>query len=188
MAEVLDAALSQFALHGYWGTSMADIARELGLGAPSLYNHVTSKGEMLREICMSSMAELLARQQAASSAGDAAAQLREMTEQQVRFAATKRRELIVTDRDFIHLEEPHRAEVLRLRKRYERGFREVIIAGRSSGLFHVDEPKLASYAIIEMGISVATWFRERGPLALDRVAAQYGTFALRMVGHDVERS
>lgn len=186
MEEVRDAALSLFALHGYRATTMVDIARELGLGAPSLYNHIASKGEILREICVSTMNALLAHQQEALREPDAAGKLRAMTETQVRYAATRRREVIVTDRDFIHLAEPDRVEVLGLRKRYERGFRSVIEAGRTDGSFRVAEPKLASYAIIEMGTSVAAWYREHGPLPLETVTTEYGNYALRMVGYRAE--
>jgi AcrR family transcriptional regulator len=182
LEEVRDAALSLFALHGDRATTMVDIARELGLGAPSLYNHIASKGEILREICASTMDALLARQQDALREPDAVGRLQAMTDAHVRFAATSRREVIVADRDFIHLAEPYRAEVLGLRKRYERGFRSVIEEGRTDGSFRVEEPKLASYAIIEMGTSVAAWFREHGPLPLETVTTEYGKYALRMVG------
>jgi AcrR family transcriptional regulator len=47
---VLDTACLLFAAHGYRGTSMRDIATELGVRAPSLYNHVASKQDILYEI------------------------------------------------------------------------------------------------------------------------------------------
>ena len=33
-----------------------------------------------------------------------------------------------------------------------------------------------------MGIGVASWFRENGPLRQDEVVSQHGEFALRLVG------
>jgi len=36
---------------GFPGTSMRDIAEAIGVEAPSLYNHISSKNEILRDIC-----------------------------------------------------------------------------------------------------------------------------------------
>jgi AcrR family transcriptional regulator len=40
-----------FIQKGYSATSMRDIGRTIGVEAPSLYNHINSKKELLREIC-----------------------------------------------------------------------------------------------------------------------------------------
>jgi AcrR family transcriptional regulator len=179
--EVRDAALTLFARDGYAGTNMTDLARVLELGAPSLYNHIASKGELLREFCVTAMTELLALQRAALDEPDPVSRLRVMTEAHVTFSATHQREIIVTAREFIHLDDPARQEVLDLRRRYEHGFRTVIEEGSELGVFDADRPKLASYAIIEMGLSIAQWYREVGPLSVETVAGDYGRFALRIV-------
>ena len=36
---------------GFSATSMRDIAEAIGIEAPSLYNHISSKGEILQDIC-----------------------------------------------------------------------------------------------------------------------------------------
>jgi AcrR family transcriptional regulator len=181
LEEVRDAALTLFAREGYAATNMTDIARELQLGAPSLYNHIASKGEVLRDLCAQAMAQLLERQQAALHQPDPVSRLRVMTEGHVAFSATHPREIVVTAREFIHLDGPARQEILELRQTYERGFRNVIVEGRDAGLFDVDHPKLASYAIIEMGLSVAEWYRDGGALSVEAVAHEYGRFGLRVV-------
>src|SRR5262245_6526917 len=75
--DIVDAALTLFAEQGYLGTSMKDIAAALGLRAPSLYNHVDSKQDLLREIMYRSANELLSSHRAAvATTGDVVEQLR----------------------------------------------------------------------------------------------------------------
>ncbi|MDQ6842941.1 MAG: TetR/AcrR family transcriptional regulator, partial [Bacteroidota bacterium] len=48
---IFQAASSLFKKKGYSATSMRDIAETLGVEAPSLYNHINSKKEILTETC-----------------------------------------------------------------------------------------------------------------------------------------
>ena len=47
---ILDIALELFAHNGYLGTSMSDIAKQLGFTKAALYKHYTSKQEILDQI------------------------------------------------------------------------------------------------------------------------------------------
>jgi len=47
---ILETALELFAQNGYLGTSMNDIARQLGFTKAALYKHYTSKQEILDRI------------------------------------------------------------------------------------------------------------------------------------------
>ena len=47
---ILETALELFAQSGYLGTSMSDIAKELGITKGALYKHYTSKQEILDSI------------------------------------------------------------------------------------------------------------------------------------------
>lgn len=47
---ILETALELFAQSGYLGTSMSDIAGELGITKGALYKHYTSKQEILNSI------------------------------------------------------------------------------------------------------------------------------------------
>lgn len=48
--KILDVALQLFSQNGYLGTSMNDIAMQLGITKPALYKHYTSKHEILERI------------------------------------------------------------------------------------------------------------------------------------------
>src|SRR4051812_4516852 len=49
-AELTRIAARLFAEKGYQGTSLADLAEELGMQKPSLYHHIASKEDLLWEV------------------------------------------------------------------------------------------------------------------------------------------
>lgn len=182
-AAVREAALGLFATRGYQQTTMSDIADALGIRAPSLYNHVSSKQELLHHVMVGTMDALIATHHVAvEGRSDRAAALRAATEAHVRYHAEHRAEAFVGNREINSLDPAGRGELLALRDTYERGFRNIIRAGVRSGEFEVRSVRLASYAILDMGIGVSTWFRPDGAHSAGQVARQYGELALRMVG------
>lgn len=176
-------ALTLFAERGYRATSMRDIAEALGMKAPSLYNHVRSKETLLVEIMDSAMDLALADLRAAiNSTEDVAEQLRHATESLVLQFLFYPREVTVSNNEIRSLNEPHRSRIIAKRDEYGRGFRDLIERGCSRGLFHVESPRLASYAILEMGNGAKVWFRKGDLYTEVEVARQYSDFALRIVG------
>jgi len=68
----------------------------------------------------------------------------------------------VGNREMSSLEPRYRRRVRALRGTYETAFRAVIDEGCRSGKFTVGSARLASFAIVDMGIRVAAWFRVGG--------------------------
>lgn len=181
--DVLEAALTLFAERGYRATSMRDIAEVLGLRAPSLYNHVRSKEDILVEIMDSAMDRALSDLRAAvSGTDDVAEQLRRATESLVLQFLVHVREVTVSNSEIRSLSEPGRSKIMAKRDEYGRRFREIIERGCLLGRFRVESPRLASYAILEMGNGAKVWFKEGGPHSEAEVARLYSEFALRIVG------
>jgi AcrR family transcriptional regulator len=182
-SDVREVALTLFAERGYRYTSMRDIAGELGIQAPSLYSHVRSKQEILRDIMLTTMDRALADfRTAVGESGDVAEQLRRAAESHVRQTMRHRREVLVSNTELQSLNEENRAVIMGKRDEYGRGFRELIERGCSLGRFNVESPSLASYAILDMGNGVGTWYLEGGPLSEADITRQYGEFALQLVG------
>src|SRR6266700_5677577 len=181
-AEVKTAAAELFAVRGYRATTMRHIASALGIQAPGLDNHVASKQEILRNIMVGVMTELLAEQRAAlESTSDVEEQVRRVIESHVRYHCRHQRATFTGNREIPSLDEPSRSLVIAQRDEFEQAFRAVIERGISQGRFAVASARLASYAILEMGMGVATWYREGGELSESQVAYQYGEMALRIL-------
>ncbi len=182
LLDVRDAALTLFAERGYRGTTMRDIAEALGIQAPSLYNYVRSKNELLRDIMFGMMSRAHADfRSAVGGTDDVAEQLRLATEAHARLPIRYRREVLITNKEILSLDEPDQALLSETRVEYERGFRTLIERGCASGRFSVASPRMASFAILEMSNGLATWYRQYGPLEENDIVPHYGEYALRIV-------
>ena len=181
---VLDTALTLFAQYGYHGTALSQIAEALGVRTPSLYNHMRSKQGLLYQIVDHTTAAVLADfHDAVDDIEDPVERLRSASLVYAHRHATHRREAIVVNRDTTSLEEPYRTELQNRRREHEHALRSIISDGATTGVFHVDSPALASFAIREMCVSIARWFREDGSLPAEQVASTYSVYALRIAGY-----
>jgi AcrR family transcriptional regulator len=178
---IRDAALTQFAERGFRATTMKDIARAVGIRAPSLYSHVRSKDALLTEIMVATMDDLIQGfHLAVVTTRDPVEQLRRATEAHVRYHARHRREAFVGNREIPSLKPGARRIILDKRTEYSMLFRDLIDRGSKEGIFLRSSPRLVAYAILDMGIGLAVWFRPDGPYTEDELARSYGEFALRL--------
>ncbi|MHA6795445.1 TetR/AcrR family transcriptional regulator [Pseudonocardia bannensis] len=180
---VLDAAMTLFAQRGYHGTALSQVAEALGIRTPSLYNHMRSKQELLQRIVSDTTEGVLEDfRLAVEGVADPVERLRRATRVYALRHATHRREALIVNRDTTSLDEPARSEQQELRRRHEHALRGIITEGVAAGTLNVDSPALASFAIREMCVSIARWFREDGPFTAEQVADQYSGFALQIAG------
>lgn len=181
--DIRGAALELFTTKGYEATTMTDIGGAVGMRGPSLYKHVDSKQDVLVQIMVTTMEDLLVAHHAAiSTTQDPTERLRRATEAHVRYHARHRLEAFVGNREIRSLVEPHRGQVLKLRAEYETCFRRLVQAGVDAGVFTVASVRLASYAVLDLGMGVSAWYRGTGEHSEDALVWQYGEFALRLVG------
>lgn len=182
---VLDAACLLFAERGYHGTSMKDIAEKLGVRAPSLYNHVASKQDMLFAIMDKAMDRALAAlEETLAGVEDVSEQLRRATESLVLDFLRYPAEVTVCNNEVRSLEADNRLAIVAKRDRYAARVRRIIEEGCRTGRFRTRTPQIAAFAVLEMGNSAKSWFRPSGRYTDSYVAREYGEFALRVVGRE----
>src|SRR4051794_25850506 len=161
---------------------MKDIAAVLGIRAPSLYNHLDSKQDLLRDIMVRTMETLIADHHAAiGTTGDVAEQLRRAMEAHVRYHARHPRDVRIGNAEIWHLEEPAQTQVRTMRRDYARAWQDIVERGVAEGRFETAAPQLSTYAMLEMGIGISLWYRDDGPLSEAELAYHYGDMALRLV-------
>ncbi|MFE9231370.1 hypothetical protein ACFYM3_43730 [Streptomyces massasporeus] len=102
------------------------------------------------------------------------------TEAHVCYHARHRLEAVVGNREIRSPVEPYRGRVPALRAEYEAGLRAIVDAGVAE--FKVTSAPMVSYAVLDLGMGVAAWYRENRELAADTIVWQYGDFALPLAG------
>jgi AcrR family transcriptional regulator len=183
-AEIRDAAIDLFDERGYHGTRMEDIAARLGMRAPSLYNHLSSKQELLSEVVVEHLQVLLDEHaMAVASTTDVSEQLRRAMEAHVRHYARFGRESRIANREVQSLDEPDRTTVLDMRTELGLNWARLIERGVDEGRFDVNSPQLTAYALLKMSVGVAMWLRPP-PVSESELVYTFGEIALRVVGAD----
>jgi AcrR family transcriptional regulator len=182
-AAIRQAAVELFAERGYALTTMKQLAEQVGIQPSGIYNHVDSKQALLREIVLGAIRGLIAdAHQAIDSAEQVTTQLLRAVHGHAAFHATHPFEMVICNGEISSIEEPARTQVVAYREQYVGIFERLIERGVSHGTFSTPSPKLAAYAILQMGMGVSVWYSEGGELSPNAVGDLYGEFALRIVG------
>jgi AcrR family transcriptional regulator len=163
---------------------MKDIAAELGVRAPSLYNHVASKQDILFAIMDTAMDRAItALEEALTGIDDVAEQLRRATESLVLDFLRYPAEVTVCNNEVRSLDPGNRLAIVAKRDRYAARVRRIIEQGCRAGRFRTRTPQIAAFAVLEMGNGAKSWFKPSGRYPDSYVAGEYGEFALRVVGY-----
>jgi AcrR family transcriptional regulator len=186
--KIVSAALALFYDKGYRGTSLIAIAKEVGISAPALYWHFSSK----REICFAAVHDELRRFAYALTPS-----AEELTSD-ARLGQFVRTYVLLKLRQNERLKEPgalgayrqlrdaltrKQQETLdRLQRQIYDLLHEILVSGQREGLFRFGDVTATSFAIITMCEYVFTWVRPGGRLSPPAVADLYRDMVLALVG------
>lgn len=178
------AAVKNFTERGYHGTSVREIARDAGVTAASMYHHFSSKQEVLQQIMEQTLRDLI---NVTSSALDGAApeppeQLSALIHAWIIFHTERQAEALIGASELRSLESTGRTIVVALRDQQQELFNEVIDRGVAEGVFTTAYPREAARAVINMGYSVASWYRRDGEVSPTEMADRYVELGLGTVG------
>jgi AcrR family transcriptional regulator len=162
-----------FRERGYAETSMRDLADSLGIEAASLYNHVTSKEEILQSICFG-MA------QSFFDSIDAIMELQIPAREKLKAAIQAHLDVITENADasavfqneWRHMHEPFLTDFKQMRRRYEQCFRMIIEEGIMDGTFRDVDSRLAARIILSGTNWTYESYRSRAVSTLEKVNGQ----------------
>jgi AcrR family transcriptional regulator len=183
---IREAAAELFFKQGYEATSLRAVAAQVGIQVGSLYNHISGKEELLADLMVAVMDELERAVESAvrSAEENPVARLRAALDAHIRYHAQHARETFVGNSELRALGSDNRKEVLARRSRYERYLRQLITDAAAEWGAELIDPKLQTYAVLALGMHVASWFRPRGSVSLQRVVDTYTRISLRQMGID----
>ncbi|MGW4339737.1 TetR/AcrR family transcriptional regulator [Rhodococcus koreensis] len=183
---ILRAAVENFQRRGYHGTSIRDIARDADITPASIYHHFPSKQRILQEIMEEVLNEVISLTHAAvvRAGPSPVGQLEALMQAWVLYHTNNRAEALIGASEIRSLDEVGHRIVVALRDRQQQLFRDIIERGVSEGEFVTPYPREAARAIINMGYSIASWYRPGGELTPEELADRYVVLALGAVGAD----
>jgi AcrR family transcriptional regulator len=177
---ILRAATRLFIERGFDGTSMYEIADELGVTRTAIYYYYKNKEEILV-----ALTDKITRV-AAQLAGEAAQHvdlspieaLRAVVDRHVRLIIDHGEEFRVVERNEERLPPKRRAAATEYRRGVLANFSAVIERGIKSGDFRPVDARVAALAIIGMCNWTAWWYRPGGRKSRDEIAELISDFAL----------
>jgi len=177
--QIEQTATALFRKRGFSATSMRDLANELGIEAASIYSHIRSKEEILQRVCFRMANEFFeAIDKVDEPDASASKRLQAAITAHVQVLTKNTEASAVFLYEWRHLSEPHHAEFLALRDRYEKHFREIIKVGISTGEFKVPDEKFAVLTILSALNWIHTWYKPDGKMNAEEIAANLATMLL----------
>jgi AcrR family transcriptional regulator len=181
-ARLLEAAVIAFAEKGFHATTTRDIASAAGMSPAALYVHHKSKEELLYLISKDGHDDVLRLiREAIASTDTPVDALRRVVHD---FAAHHARDHVgarVVNYELAALAPDHLAEIRRLRHETEDEIRRLVARGIETGEFHAGDPRIATAALLSLGIDLARWYRDGGRWTPDEIGEEYADIALRIV-------
>jgi AcrR family transcriptional regulator len=191
--QIMHAAAELFSANGYPGTSVGAIAEAVQISPAALYWHFEGKEALLVELCDEAIDSYEHRL-------DEALEGLTDTAEQLRMLAVAHSEAVLTDPKvargtlFSAYTLVHSISTANYRRLHERQrhqlerWRRVVDAGIQRGEFHVADSAVTVFAVTDMCEAVGSWASLDGALTPQEIAAEYGEFALRVVGYGLPDS
>lgn len=178
--QIINTSSLLFKDKGYMATTMRDIAKELGIEAASLYNHIKSKDEILEAICFR-MADQFMRgiDEVNDIYFNAEEKLRMAIQNHVKIICSEIDASTVFLHEWRHLTEPKLSEFKEHRHRYQNEFRVIIQQGEDENIFEAVDKKFAVLTILSTVNWITEWYSPGGRITPEEIAENLGDFILK---------
>lgn len=164
-------ACDLFREKGYSATSMRDIAKAMEMEASSLYNHITSKQQILRELLLSTAQEYMTGLTAITDSSLAPLEkLERLIAEHIKITLLHPKQVALVSSEWIHLEENDKASFLKMRTEYERKFKKILTTCMKDGEIRESNVDLALFTILSTLRSLYSWVNKYkiNPIELEK--------------------
>jgi len=151
-------AAALFKKKGYSSASMRELAEAVGVEAPSLYNHIGGKSELLQAICFKvANAFTSYLDTTENSAGNTVSILESIIRFHIRMMLNNFDEVYVANHEWKHLKEPYLSNFLIQRRGYEKRLIALVENGILEKTFKNNNPYVSVLTILSAVRGLEFW-------------------------------
>ena len=177
------AAVELIAEHGYEAMNLRMLASRIGVTPASIYRYFENKQQLLfsivEEVTRKLTSELTAILEEVEGPEQ---QMRAFIAFYLGYQVANRRESFVLWMEMRSLTPPNFRTISRLQRVYTRMVRQIVERGVETGQFAVEDCQIATYALLQMLVSLSRWYDSRGRIKPVTLIEIYTKQILRMLG------
>ena len=156
---IIQKAAFLFKTKGYSAASMRELADSLGVEAPSLYNYIGSKSELLQSICSKMANEFhLNLDVVENNTATAVAKVEAILRFHIQKMLNNFDEVFVANHEWKHLKEPMLSSFLNQRRHYEKRLMTVFENGIEKNELRITNPYVAVLTILSAVRGLEFWY------------------------------
>ncbi|MEO6636817.1 MAG: TetR/AcrR family transcriptional regulator [Ginsengibacter sp.] len=157
---IIKAAASLFKEKGYAATSMRDIAVAIGVEAPSLYNHIESKKEILNEICFRIARSFTSHlKEIELSKENILSKMNSIIRFHISMMIEEYENVYISDHEWRHLPEPSLTDFKNQRRNYRSRLGSLLQKGINNNELNPVNPNVAVLTILSAIGGIESWHR-----------------------------
>ena len=158
--EIIKEAALLFKAKGYGAASMRDLAERIGLEAASLYNHIKSKEEILKEICFVTAQKYVVQLELIEQNEKSAVEkIKALLRLHISMITDCKEEVFVCNNEYKHLTEPYLSDFQVVRRSYEQRFLAIIEQGIANKELKEIDPNIALFTLLSAVRWLEIWYK-----------------------------
>ncbi|MBS4064171.1 MAG: TetR family transcriptional regulator [Chitinophagaceae bacterium] len=163
---IVKAGAALFREKGFGAASMRDLAENIGIEAASLYNHIRSKNEILESICFAVANRFNTYFDEVDTGNDSVlAKVETILRFHIQQMIENHEEVIVSDREWKHLDEPYRSNFHNQRRNYRKRFAALIEEGIKKGELKLIDAPTAIIIMLHAVSGIESWHRSTSKIS-----------------------
>jgi TetR/AcrR family transcriptional regulator, cholesterol catabolism regulator len=164
---IIAKAAKLFREKGFSATSMRDLAEHVGVEAASLYNHISSKAEILQEICFKTANNFMSQIEEVDAMPNTSAieKIQAILRFHIRQMLDNYEEVYVSDREWKHLTDPYLSNMQTQRRAYRQRIASVIEDGIRKGEIKPIDAPTAVLIMLHAVSGIESWHRSKKKIA-----------------------
>lgn len=163
---IVKAGAALFREKGFGAASMRDLAETLGIEAASLYNHIRSKNEILESICFNVANRFNTHlDEIETSSNTPLKKIETLLRFHIQQMLENYEEVIVSDREWKHLEDPYLSNFRTQRRNYRKRLAAIIEDGIKKGEIKKIDAPTAVVILLQAVSGIESWHRSTAKIS-----------------------